>query len=193
MAQPASRRPARACWRSWLPWTSRTQPRSPATNDTGRLRYNGRKELAAIAALDEDVTDESRWSRARPRCWTRSAAPRSSRGDNARRAAQLLSGVVEQLLIDSKRARDTEAAAMNMQLVTWRDQAGGERGVRGGRRVTPCAPGGNPNEPEDTSMPPDIPQPHPDDSAGHHRPADDLRAAVHPVRVWPVRRVRRPS
>ena len=34
--------------------------------------------------------------------------------------AQLLSGVVEQLLIDSKRARDTEAATMNMQLVTWR-------------------------------------------------------------------------
>ena len=30
--------------------------------------------------------------------------------------------MVEQLLIDSKRARDTEAAAMNMQLVTWRDR-----------------------------------------------------------------------
>ena len=25
--------------------------------------------------------------------------------------------------MDSKRARDTEAAAMNMQLVTWRDRA----------------------------------------------------------------------
>jgi hypothetical protein len=36
---------------------------------------------------------------------------------------QLLSGVVEQLLIESKRSRDTEAATMNMQLVTWRDQA----------------------------------------------------------------------
>jgi hypothetical protein len=35
--------------------------------------------------------------------------------------AQLLAGIVEQLLIDSKRARDSEAAAMNMQLVTWRD------------------------------------------------------------------------
>ena len=34
---------------------------------------------------------------------------------------QLLAGVVEQLLIDTKRARDADAAAMNMQLVNWRD------------------------------------------------------------------------
>ena len=29
------------------------------TDDTGRLRYNGRKELEAIAALDADVTNGS--------------------------------------------------------------------------------------------------------------------------------------
>ena len=29
---------------------------------------------------------------------------------------QLLTGIVEQLLVDSKRARDTETAALNMQL-----------------------------------------------------------------------------
>jgi conjugal transfer/entry exclusion protein len=34
---------------------------------------------------------------------------------------QLLSHALEQLLARSKRLRDTEAAAMNMQLVTWRD------------------------------------------------------------------------
>jgi len=34
---------------------------------------------------------------------------------------QLLAGIVEQLLVDSKRARDTETASMNMQLTTWRD------------------------------------------------------------------------
>jgi hypothetical protein len=34
---------------------------------------------------------------------------------------QLLSGVLEQLLVDSKRARDTEAAMLGMQLTTWRD------------------------------------------------------------------------
>jgi hypothetical protein len=32
-----------------------------------------------------------------------------------------LTGIVEQLLIEGKRARDSEAAAMNMRLVTWRD------------------------------------------------------------------------
>ena len=35
---------------------------------------------------------------------------------------QLLSGIVEQLLVESKRARDTEASDMNMQLVAWRDR-----------------------------------------------------------------------
>ena len=34
---------------------------------------------------------------------------------------QLLTGVLEQLLIDSKRARDTEAAVLGMQLTTWRE------------------------------------------------------------------------
>ena len=34
---------------------------------------------------------------------------------------QLLAGVVEQLLIDTKRARDADVAAMNMQLVNWSD------------------------------------------------------------------------
>jgi hypothetical protein len=35
--------------------------------------------------------------------------------------SQLLTAFVEQLLVDSKRARDVDATAMNMQLVTWRD------------------------------------------------------------------------
>jgi hypothetical protein len=34
---------------------------------------------------------------------------------------QLLSHALEQMLARSKRLRDTEAATMNMQLVTWRD------------------------------------------------------------------------
>ncbi len=34
----------------------------------------------------------------------------------------LLTGVVEQLLLENKRARDTDAAAMNMQIVAWRDR-----------------------------------------------------------------------
>ena len=35
--------------------------------------------------------------------------------------SQLLTAFVEQLLVDSKRARDVDTTAMNMQLVTWRD------------------------------------------------------------------------
>jgi hypothetical protein len=34
---------------------------------------------------------------------------------------QLMSHALEQLLARSKRQRDTEAATINMQLVTWRD------------------------------------------------------------------------
>ena len=36
-------------------------------------------------------------------------------------ANQLLSHALEQLLARSKRLRDTDASAINMQLVTWRD------------------------------------------------------------------------
>jgi hypothetical protein len=36
---------------------------------------------------------------------------------------QLLSHALEQLLARGKRLRDTEAATINMQLVTWRDAA----------------------------------------------------------------------
>jgi hypothetical protein len=34
---------------------------------------------------------------------------------------QLLASVLEQLVVESKRARDTDAVGMNLQLVTWRD------------------------------------------------------------------------
>jgi hypothetical protein len=62
------------------------------------------------------------WSRAPRRCSTRSAAPCSSaRGSG--RPGPAPGGVVEQLLVEGKRARDTEAAAMNMQLTAWRDRA----------------------------------------------------------------------
>ena len=45
---------------------------------------------------------------------------------------QLLSHALEQLLARSKRQRDTEAATINMQLVTWRDgQAANEAFVAG--------------------------------------------------------------
>jgi hypothetical protein len=45
---------------------------------------------------------------------------------------QLLSHALEQLLARSKRARDTEATTMNMQLVTWRDGRGANESMVAG-------------------------------------------------------------
>jgi len=47
-------------------------------------------------------------------------------------ANQLLSHTLEQFLARSKRLRDTEAATLNMQLVTWRDGAGANEAMRAG-------------------------------------------------------------
>ena len=44
---------------------------------------------------------------------------------------RLLGSVVEQLLVENKRARDTEAAT-NMQLATWRDAAAANDAFRAG-------------------------------------------------------------
>jgi hypothetical protein len=91
-----------------------------ATNDTGRSRYNGRRELAAIAALEAHVVDPSQTQSATAVLDKISGASLIA-GRQRQARTQLLAGIVEQLLIDNKRARDAEASAMNMQLVTWRD------------------------------------------------------------------------
>lgn len=92
-----------------------------ATHNTGQLRFNGRKkELPAIDALEAHVIDPSNEQSTTAVLDKMSGAVLiAARQRQAR--AQLLAGIVEQLLVESKRARDTEAAAMNMQLVTWRD------------------------------------------------------------------------
>ena len=92
-----------------------------ATHDTGQLRFNGRKhELQAIDALEAHVIDPSNEQSATAVLDKISgAALIAARQRQAR--VQLLAGVVEQLMIDTKRARDADAAAMNMQLVMWRD------------------------------------------------------------------------
>lgn len=92
-----------------------------ATHDTGQLRYNGRRELRAIDALEGHVIDPSNEQSATAVLDKMSGAVLiGARQRQAR--TQLLSGFVEQLLIESKRGRDTETATMNMQLVTWRDR-----------------------------------------------------------------------
>jgi hypothetical protein len=91
-------------------------------NDTGSLRLNGRKqELPAIDALEAQVIDPSdEQSTTGVLDKISGAVLIGARQRQAR--SQLLAAFVEQLLVDSKRDRDTDAAAMNMQLVTWRDR-----------------------------------------------------------------------
>ena len=92
-----------------------------ATHGTGRLRWLGRKnELPAIDALERDVSDPSGvQSTTAVLDKISGAALIGARQRQAR--IQLLVGVVEQLLVDSKRARDTDTAELAMQIVTWRD------------------------------------------------------------------------
>lgn len=93
-----------------------------ATHDTGQLRYNGRRELAAIEGLQRDVTNGSlEQSTTAVLDKISGAGLIGARQRQAR--IQLLDGVVEQLLMENKRARDSETAAINMQLVAWRDRA----------------------------------------------------------------------
>lgn len=93
-----------------------------STHSTGQLRFGGRDtELAAIDALERDVIDPSlEQSTSAVLDKISGATLIGARQRQAR--IQLLTGVVEQLLVDSKRARDTDTAALNMQLTTWRDR-----------------------------------------------------------------------
>jgi hypothetical protein len=91
-----------------------------ATNDDGVLRYNGRREQAAIEALEAQVIDPSQdQSTTAVLDKLSGAALIGVRQRQAR--TQFLAGIVEQLLVETKRARDTDAATINMQLTTWRD------------------------------------------------------------------------
>lgn len=85
------------------------------TDQTGQLRYNGRVENDAIDALEGDVIDPSSAQSATAVADKISGAELiATRQQQAR--LQFLAAMVEQLLIDNKRDRDTEAAVMNMQL-----------------------------------------------------------------------------
>jgi hypothetical protein len=102
------------------------------THGTGQLRLLGRRnELQAVNALERDVIDPSSdQSTTAVLDKISGAALIGARQRQAR--IQLLVGVVEQLLVDSKRARDADNAALMMQMVTWRDgQAANEAFVAG--------------------------------------------------------------
>ena len=104
-----------------------------ATTDTiGVVRATGQgREAAAIRSLEGYVVDPSS---------TQSATAILDKvngavliGARQRQARiRLLTGVVEQLLVENKRARDTEAVASNMQVVTWRDAEAANDAFRAG-------------------------------------------------------------
>jgi hypothetical protein len=91
-----------------------------ATNDNGLLRYNGRREQEAIETLERHVIDPSDEQSATAVLEKITAAELvGARQRQAR--TQFLTGIVEQLLVDTKRARDADATALNMQITSWRD------------------------------------------------------------------------
>ena len=86
-----------------------------ATHQAGLLRGNGRWELDAIDELERHVTDPSPDHSATAVLDTISgAALLETRQKQAR--LQLVTAILEQLLVDNKRSRDTEAAVVNMRL-----------------------------------------------------------------------------
>ncbi|MGH9159345.1 MAG: hypothetical protein ACRD2X_05090, partial [Vicinamibacteraceae bacterium] len=86
-----------------------------ATHQTGQLRYNGRRELRAIEALERHVLDPSEEQSATAITDKISGAVLiAARQRQAR--VQLLTALLEQLLVDNKRARDADVARLNMQL-----------------------------------------------------------------------------
>jgi hypothetical protein len=99
------------------------------THQAGLLRWNGRRELAAIDALEADVVNPSEdQSTTAVLDKISGAALLEARHKQAR--LQYLSAMVEQLVVDNKRARDTEAALLNMQVrrllgVDWGEGGGG--------------------------------------------------------------------
>jgi hypothetical protein len=93
-----------------------------AIHASGELRLNGRRnELQVIDVLERDVIDPSLEQSTTAVLDKISGA--SLVGARQRQARiQLLTGLLEQLLVENKQLRDTDAAALNMQLVTWRDR-----------------------------------------------------------------------
>jgi hypothetical protein len=87
-------------------------------HNSGRLRFAGRAELQAIEALDADVTDGSLEQSATAVLDKISGATLiAARQRQAR--TELLIDLVEQLSADTKRQRDTQAGALNMQIAQW--------------------------------------------------------------------------
>lgn len=92
------------------------------THQTGQLRYNGRREIQAIGALERHVIDPSQQQSATAIADKISGAVLiAARQRQAR--LQLVTALLEQLLVENKRSRDSEAVIMNMQIGQLEDAA----------------------------------------------------------------------
>jgi hypothetical protein len=91
------------------------------THDTGRVRYNGRAELRAIQALEADVTNGT-LEQSMTAILDKISGGVLVGARQRQNRVQVLAAVMEQLAVEGKRARDTEAATLNMQLTSWRDR-----------------------------------------------------------------------
>ena len=90
------------------------------TDQNGRVRAGGKREMLAVDALGRDVADGSSAQSATAVADKISAAVLLE-NRNRQTRMQILTAMVEQLLVDNKRSRDAETAAMNMQLGRLRD------------------------------------------------------------------------
>jgi hypothetical protein len=83
-------------------------------DQTGRIRGNHQSEANTIAALERDVIDPS-FEQSTTAVLDKVGAAGLIRARQQEARMELLAALTEQLLVDSKRDRDTEVAAMNMQ------------------------------------------------------------------------------
>ena len=86
-----------------------------------RLQPPSRAELRAIQALETDVTNGS-LEQSMTAVLDKISGGVLVGARQRQNRAQVLAAVVEQLAVEGKRARDTEAATLNMQLTSWRDR-----------------------------------------------------------------------
>lgn len=86
-----------------------------ATHQVGLLRAHGRWEQQAIDTLESDVLDPSD-AQSTTAVLDKISAAVLLETQQKQARLQYLTAIIEQLVIDNKRARDAEAAVLNMQL-----------------------------------------------------------------------------
>ncbi len=85
------------------------------TDENGRLRSEGKREMDAIDALERDVTDPS-LSQGTAAVLDKMSAAVLIETQQKQSHVEFLTAILEQLAVDNKRARDSDVAAMNMRL-----------------------------------------------------------------------------